>query len=484
MILVAGSLTACAAKPAAISQASSPPSSPTTIPTTVSTPLADDAVPWIDRPGSIDAPSPLPQTPLPTAGPACAAADLRASLLGQNGGGGRTLQLFGFRDVGSKPCILRGVPHAVATEPGKPPVVATDGGIFNGGLVPGAMKPGGAPTDLGLETVGDCDARHAHPATWAAASYHTVMVSIPGGGAVALHGTFDVGCGLYVDEFGVQPPDPVYPTPPLTGATFKLELPASVQAGAQLRYVVDVANPTGADMVLDPCPSYLQRGPGDPGKTPLQLNCDAVDDVAAGKTVRFEMDLSVPASTPTGRAQVCWTLVDTLNAKGGGCGSVDVVGADTPCASEQLAAAITGPATVPGPPNLYGMKGIATEVSLMLTNRSATTCSVRGAPTVAMSDARGSALKLTGVDQRAIAQGGNPATPTVVLAPGASATTHLYWYLPWCAPDPNPVTVTVTLPANGAAVSATPVGGWTPPTCRSGAAATPGETSADPLQPA
>jgi hypothetical protein len=196
------------------------------------------------------------------------------------------------------------------------------------------------------------------------------------------------------------------------------------------------------------------------------------------------MQIPVPANTPTGPAQVCWTVVNVTSGKDAACGSVEVVGADKPCASDQLTAVIAGPATVPGPPNLYGMKGIATDVSLTLTNRSATACSVRGAPTVAISDSRGSPLKLAGVDQRAIAQGGNPATPTVVLAPGASATTHLYWYLPWCAPDPNPVTVTVTLPANGAAVSATPVGGWTPPPCRSGAAARPGETSADPLRPA
>ena len=103
------------------------------------------------------------------------------------------------------------------------------------------------------------------------------------------------------------------------------------------------------------------------------------------------------------------------------------------------------------------------------------------------SSSAGSPLKLTGVDQAQAMMSPVVVTPsTVVLAPGASATTNLYWYLPWCAADPNPVTVTITLPANGAAVSAKPAGGWTPPSCKNwpGAAAMTGETSADPLQPA
>jgi hypothetical protein len=198
------------------------------------------------------------------------------------------------------------------------------------------------------------------------------------------------------------------------------------------------------------------------------------------------MEIAVPANTPTLRAQLCWTLAGPVGGKAGGCESVEVEGADSPCAAAQLAAAIIGPGSTPGPPNLYGMKGVATEVSLTLTNRSAAACSVRGAPAVAITGADGTLLKMTSVDQRFVVQGANPATPTVVLAPGASAATHLYWYLPWCAPDPNPVTVTIMLPANDAAVSAKPAGGWTPPSCKNwpGTAPATGETSADPLQPA
>lgn len=483
VIFATAALTACAARPNPVSEATSPPSSP--VPP--ASPSQPGVVPWVDQTGSLAITSPLPPAPVPTDGPACAAADVAVSPLGQNGGGGHTYQTFAFRDAGPRPCILRGHPRAVATEPGKQPVVAANGGFFAGGLVPETMTPGGVTTDLNLETERDCAARGAGPGNWPTSIYHTVTVSIPGGGDVVLRGSFDVECGLYVSEFGVPPADPVYPTPLLAGATITLELPSSVKAAEHLRYVVGIGNPTSADMVLDPCPSYSQQGPGDPGKTPLLLNCGAVKDVAAGQSVRFAMQILVPADTPTGPAQVCWTVVDITSGKDRACGSVEVEGADTPCTSDQLTAAIAGPGSTPGPSNMYALKGVATQVPLTLTNRSATTCSVRGAPKVAIAGSDGSPLKLTGIDEGQAEMSPVVVTPpTVVLAPGASATTHVYWYLPWCAPDPNPVTVTITLPANGAAVSAKPAGGWTPPPCKNwpGAAAMTGETSADPLRPA
>jgi uncharacterized protein DUF4232 len=477
VIFATVALTACAAKPEPISQGSNPP--PSAAPSAA--PSADSAVPWIDQPGSLSLGSPMPGPALPTAGPPCAGSDVRPTYDGGEHGAGVVFHRFSFTNVSATTCALRGTPNVVATEPGKPSVTATPAALFT--VVPVALPPGGQ-SQLEMQTMNECDANHsgAGPAT----TYHALTIAIPGGGDVAVPVNLDPECGLYVGEFGVQAPDPVYPTPPLAGATFKLELPASVKAGDQLRYVVDIANPTDADMALDPCPSYLEQGPGDPGKTPLQLNCDAVHDVPAGETVRFAIQLPVPADTPTGPAQVCWTVIDITSGKERACGSVEVEGADTPCTSDQVAAAITGPGTAPGPSNMFALKGVATEVALTLTNRSTAPCSVRGTPTVAITGSQGSQLKLTGVDQRSVVQGTNPATPTVVLAHGASATTHLYWYLPWCAPDPNPVTVTITLPANGAAVSAKPVGGWTPPPCKNwpGTAAATGESSADPLQPA
>jgi len=72
-------------------------------------------------------------------------------------------------------------------------------------------------------------------------------------------------------------------------------------------------------------------------------------------------------------------------------------------------------------------------------------------------------------------------SPTVVLAPGDVATTTLYWYSDFCGSDPNPLTVTLTLPTNWATVEATPAGGWRPPPCPDGPPGH-GQVGADPFQ--
>ncbi len=236
-------------------------------------------------------------------------------------------------------------------------------------------------------------------------------------------------------------------------------------------------------MVLAPCPSY-QEELGEAGKDPLEFNCPAVHLLPAHQTRRFAMELPVPADFPTGEAEVYWNVAASTDPYIGARGSVDVRGADTPCRSDQLMAAITGPGTIPGPPNMYGEKGDATEVPLVLTNRSSTSCSVRDTPTVDLRSATGADLGLPQSDERAIEMTAVPAAAptTVVLAPGARATTTLYWYSDFCGTNPNPLTVTITLPANGATVEATPVDGWRPPPCPDGPPGH-GQVGADPLQP-
>ncbi len=193
------------------------------------------------------------------------------------------------------------------------------------------------------------------------------------------------------------------------------------------------------------------------------------------------MQLAVPADFPTGQAEVYWAVAAFTDPDLSARGSVDVIGADTPCLSDQLTAAITGPGTVPGPPNMYGEKGYASAVPLVLTNRSSATCSVRGAPTVDLRAADGHGLGLMQVNERAMIMTNLP-SPTVVLAPGDAATTTLYWYSDFCGSDPNPLTVTITLPANGAALEATPTARWRPPPCPDGPPGH-GQVGADPFQP-
>jgi hypothetical protein len=134
-----------------------------------------------------------------------------------------------------------------------------------------------------------------------------------------------------------------------------------------------------------------------------------------------------------------------------------------------------------------GIKKMATEVPLTVTNVSGRTCSVYGVPTVDVRSADGSDLGLRQTTEDISMQPALQPRTAITLAPHTgTARTTLYWYLPWCGPDPNPVTLTITFPANGAVVTVTPAGGWTPPSCRhvfGGPRVNPGWVGADPFQP-
>jgi hypothetical protein len=430
-------------------------------------------------------PRALPRHFIPATARPCTAADLRAFPAGGNGATGHSEITVGLRNIGAGACLLKGYPRVVATEPGHKAVIAADGGYLVGRERPGNMPPGGV-TWLNLETDRDCPARYAKPGRYPTRVYHTTIVSIPGGGRVVLRQRLDVLCGLFTGQFGVTEPPQRYLNPPWTRVRVALELPRSVTAGSVLRYVVDLTNPAAAPMRLSPCPGYSQ-GIAVAGKTVLELNCAAVPrtQLPARQTVRFAMRMPVPVSTPTGPTWVGWTIAGSVTAYAHG--AVRVIGHDTPCTAAQLKAAIIGPTQVPGPPNVLGMKGMATAVPLEVTNVSSQPCSVYGPPGVAIRAASGRAIKLTEIPYADFELPPWRLLPRVItLAPrGGKARTSLYWYLPWCAADPNPVTVLITFPADHARLSVTPAGGWTPPACRSGTSSrrgSPGEVSADPFR--
>jgi hypothetical protein len=75
----------------------------------------------------------------------------------------------------------------------------------------------------------------------------------------------------------------------------------------------------------------------------------------------------------------------------------------------------------------------------------------RRVPSVTVTAANGSDLRLRQVPSQQFSPQPAPPQTAITLAPHTGTTrTTLYWYLPWCGPDPNPVTVTITLPADGA----------------------------------
>jgi hypothetical protein len=447
------------------------------------------AVPWVDQPGQFFQPSPLPAHYRPTSAPPCTAAQLQVSPQGPNGAGGHLFFYFDFRNVSGTTCILPGYPHAVASEPGKPDVTATHSGWFADIERSGNMRPGGV-TWLSIETDFNCRARYAHPNEHPTRVYHTVTVSIPGGGQVVINGTFDVLCGLFTGRFAVRQPPQRYTQSPITGARVTLDLPSGVVAGTTLDYVAALTNPTGTDMVLHPCPGY-QQSLGPAGKAVLSLNCRAQRTIPAHQTVRFAMRLHVPADTPTGPGNLVWSIAAPAGIFAHG--SLHVYGRDTPCRASQLHASVTGPGQFPGPPNVMGIKKLATEVPLTVTNVSGRACSVYGVPAVAVRAADGSGLGLRQIPDSNFSMRPVPQPQTAItLTPHkGTARTTLYWYLSWCGPDPNPVRVTITFPADGAKITVIPTGGWVPALCRGVSAGphvnprkvNPGWVSADAFQP-
>jgi hypothetical protein len=135
--------------------------------------------------------------------PACTAGQVRASADGGNGATGHNFAYYKFRNVSAKPCVLRGFPLVVASQPGRPDVIASHSGWFIHQERSGTMPPGGV-TILSIETDRDCPARYAKPNTFPVLIYHTVTVAIPGGGSVVVRGRFDVLCGLFTGRFALR----------------------------------------------------------------------------------------------------------------------------------------------------------------------------------------------------------------------------------------------------------------------------------------
>lgn len=449
------------------------------------------AVPWVDRPAPpYSAPSPFYTPPPRTDARPCHSSDLATAADTPGALAGSLDYDVVFTNTSATSCILRGAPtslHGVTSDGVQHPIDAST--QRSDLLVPANMPPGGH-TRLLINSQHECDAAmgsHRGP------SYQQLVIGLPGGGTVrapAFDPGPDGGAALAgyrfdcppvgISSFGVNPPEPTYPKPPLAGARATLELPTAVRAGSTLHYVVDLANPTSHDIAISPCPGYIQYTTDfdRPVKQTYALNCDTVHAIAAGKTVRYAMQLAVPANAPTGTATIYWSSSGPQNVSAHG--TIRMIGADTPCRENQLTLTIPDPArTVTGGPVVPG-KGTSTTVSLLATNRSKTTCSVRGRPTFTLYG-NGSKLSATYADAqyRGPPDASPPPVTTVSLAPGKSATATLYWDL-GCGQTAT--SAHLSLPATGASFTVTPAHGWPPPKCWSSNDG--GALAADPFRPA
>ena len=200
-------------------------------------------------------------------------------------------------------------PSVVATDPGRPPVSATDGayGPF-GDPGPAANVAPGNSGALSLTTTRSCPAGQSAPRP--SQMFGHIVVTLPGGGQKTLTGNFDVVCGVGTSRFGVVQPRPVYTPEWYAGLTASVAVANTVAAGSTLTFVVTLANPTTHVAHINPCPGYIEHlwGHNVNDVTGHGLNCNTLHQIPASGRIRYEMRLAVPKSAQTGNGTLQWAI--------------------------------------------------------------------------------------------------------------------------------------------------------------------------------
>jgi hypothetical protein len=137
--------------------------------------------------------------------------------------------------------------------------------------------------------------------------YPELLIGLPGGGTVDVHGTgFDAICGVSVSPIGVPADRPQGPPPsPLTA---RITAGPTARAGTDLGYLVTLTNPTAKPFPLRPCPRYAEflgglTGPGATNSYLVKyyyLNCSTVQAIPAHGSVTYQMKLPLPPGLPAG----------------------------------------------------------------------------------------------------------------------------------------------------------------------------------------
>jgi Protein of unknown function (DUF4232) len=289
-------------------------------------------VPWLPLAADLT-PIPVPSpkaVPVPAGTPACTLAELESAFVGSNGAGGHVLTSFEFATRGSTACQLDGTPNITLLDASGHDLGFKNRAPFFPNEVsgPALVEPGAAPapyqglkygqTGLTIDWIsqpefcpGDGGAKVANVKI-AIESVGTLTIAIPD--EPAGYRCQGVGVGALADPpiEDNSPPEPPIPTVTMTS-------PANVKAGAALRFVVTLSNPTKLPIDLRAhCPNYeeelfadMQNGsPPLGGKHFYRLNCEAAGILMPGKPMAFAMVLQVPAAAARGT----YTLVFNIGS--------------------------------------------------------------------------------------------------------------------------------------------------------------------------
>lgn len=325
-ILITGCVSS-AGPPAAKLAATARTLSPTPSPQESS---ATAIVPW-----SSETPAPL-ATPSPTPvviAQACLATQLDAGDAGWEGATGSLAGGFLVRNMSNERCRLEGRPAIRIVDAAGRPLDVTVVAAPSPSPRPIVLGPHQSAPVLHEEPSGGLASETLQWFNWcgfAPKEPLKLTVTLPEGGV--LHVPIIFGSGtprcdeptapslLSVASFEETPgPSPTEP-PAVAAQSLKLSLvvPEQAVAGQTLDYFAILTNETADTIALDPCPAYEERvnTSGGPVVGDYILACATVPVIAPGASVRFAMELDLPATLPPDdRAALVWGL-DPFHSQG------------------------------------------------------------------------------------------------------------------------------------------------------------------------
>ncbi len=260
-------------------------------------------VPFVRTP----APPPVPAATSAAASRACAAANLEVATGAQGARKGFATQEVQVTNRGAEACYLTGTPDFFLGPKGAAQAIARHPGALAALQERTDLAPGDTALVL-VGTPGSCDAAIGPDRK---VNTH-LQVGFPGGGVKALENAYvDTLCGpATVVDMHVLHGEHSTGTPlALLQSTVHLE--GRAMPGSELHYTVTLTNPTAKVIALTPCPSFTQSLFGDRelSSATLRLNCAATgNEIAAGKSIAFEMQLAIPAHVTADAAKLSWKL--------------------------------------------------------------------------------------------------------------------------------------------------------------------------------
>lgn len=290
-------------------------------------PLPDGGIYPTAPPG----PAPTPRIPVPPGTPACRASQLEGEgYLGQGFTGEVSTRQLVLRNRGGSPCVLEGLPGLSVMDASGRVLAQGFGSEKSSAYLPSEpaamvlMEPG-TPTLPRSGGFGprDVNGQAGVPVLWIdcrrpQAAQLAVALPAAGGRLVIpfpVSASWSAACpasnanvldsGPFIGSGGGPLPSPAYIPVAIT-----LDAPASVRRGSTLVYYITLTNTGLVDYRLDPCPDYHEFVGRKEVFASYQLNCAPVERIGPGTSVRFQMQLAIPASIQAGATDLTWTLGD------------------------------------------------------------------------------------------------------------------------------------------------------------------------------